>query len=137
MKTILLSPVAALAALVFTGCQTREGAYAPVNADKHDLENRARVVLMDRGAQRSITTAGLQETTLPDGRLEVAVNLRNRENRRLQVQVDCVFKDARGFEVDAVPFQTLILTENAQETVRFTSLNAQAKKFTIRVREAR
>jgi uncharacterized protein YcfL len=137
MKTILLSTVAALAVLTLTGCKTREGAYAPVNADKYDLENKAKVVLMDPGAQRSVTTAGLQEKTLEDGRLEVAVNLRNRENRRLQVQVDCVFKDAAGFAVDTVPFQTLILTENAQETVRFTSLNAQAKKFTIRVRETR
>lgn len=137
MKLLPLPPVAALAALVLTGCQTREGAYAPVNAGKHDLENREKVVLMDRGAQRSITTAGIQQQTLPDGRLEVAVNLRNRQNRRLHVQVDCVFKDAAGFAVDAVPFQTLILTENAQQTVRFTSLNAGAKTFTIRVRETR
>ena len=126
-----------VATLLVAGCQTPEGAYKPVNADKFDLENTERVVLMDPGAQRSVTTAGLQQKALPDGRLEVAVNLRNRENRRLQVQVDCVFKDEQGFEIDAVPFRALFLTENGQETVRFTSLSTMAKKFTIRVRETR
>jgi hypothetical protein len=31
----------------------------------------------------------------------------------------------------------LILTENATEQVRFVSMNNQARKFTIRVRQAR
>ncbi len=41
------------------------------------------------------------------------------------------------FVVDSTPFQTLILTENAQEGVSFQSMNSQAKKYTLRVREAR
>ena len=75
---------------------------------------------------------------LPDGRLELTANLRNREERRIDVQVNCVFKDEQGFPIgDDTPFQTLILTENAQEAVRFVSMNNRAKKYTVRVREAR
>ena len=75
---------------------------------------------------------------LPDGRLEVTVQLRNRENRRLEVQANCVFKDVNGISTgDETPFQTLILTENATEQVKFTSMNDKAKRFTIRVRQAR
>ena len=92
---------------------------------------------MDSGAQRSVTASAIQERTLPDGRMEVAANVRNRLNRRIEVQVNCEFKDLQGFAVDSTPWQTLILTENAQETVRFAALNSQAKKYTIRVREAR
>ena len=92
---------------------------------------------MDPGAQRSVTCSGLQETVLADGRLKVAANVRNRENRRIQVQINCEFKDAQGFPIDTTPFQTLILTENGQEGVSFESLSDKAKKYTIRVRQAR
>ena len=126
-----------LAVAVGTGCRTNEGVYAPVNTTRYDYENTSKFVLMDPGAQRSVTTSGIQERTLPDGRLEVATNVRNRENRRLQVQVNCEFKDEQGFAIDSTPWQTLILTENGQETVRFAAMNNQAKKYTIRIREAR
>jgi uncharacterized protein YcfL len=125
-----------LAALTFAGCQS-PGAKPPVNTTKYDYENQLNFVLMDSGAQRSITSSGIQEQRLPDGRLGVAANIRNRVNRRIQVQVNCEFKDAQGFALDSTPWQTLILTENGQETVRFESLNNQATKYTVRVREAR
>jgi hypothetical protein len=49
-----------------------------------------------------------------------------------------VFKDAdRVSTGDDTPFQALILTENATETLKFTSTNDRAKKFTVRVRQAR
>jgi hypothetical protein len=54
------------------------------------------------------------------------------------VQANCVFKDINGFSTgDETPFAMLILTENATEDVKFTSMNALAKKYTIRVRQAR
>jgi hypothetical protein len=139
MKTPYLTlAMAALLGAFLAGCATSEtGALPAVNATKFDTENKANFVLMDPGAQKSVTCSGIQQTTLPDGRLEVAANIRNRENRRLDVQVNCEFKDEQGFVVDSVPWQTLILTENGQETVRFTSMNSQAKKYTVRVRQSR
>jgi hypothetical protein len=135
-KPKLLLSALALGALVFAGCHG--GAYAPVNTTKYDLENKLGFVDMDSGAQRSVTCSGLQERTLPDGRFEVTANVRNRESRRIQVQINCVFKDAQGFPTgDETPFQTLILTENAQEGVKFTSMNNLARRYTIRVRQAR
>ena len=95
-------------------------------------------MLLDQPTQVSVTCTGLQEITLPDGRLEVVANVKNRENRRLEVQINCVFKDAAGFSSgDETPWQTLILSEYATEAVRFTAMNAQARKYTVRVRQAR
>ena len=75
---------------------------------------------------------------LGDGRLEVVANVKNRESRRIQVQINCVFKDEQGFSTgDETPFQTLILSENSTEAVRFTAMNGTAKKYTVRVRQAR
>ena len=141
MKNTLL-PILTVSALVFigAGCKSTSdtGAFPPQNTTKSDLENKAKFALMDPGAQYSVTCTGLQETRLPDGRLKVVANVRNRENRRIQVQIDCVFKDEQGFSTgDETPWQTLILTENGQESVPFESMNDKAKKYTVRVRQAR
>ena len=138
LKTILLLPAAAALAL-FAGCATAEpGPFPPHDTTKYTLENTDRFVALDKPVQFSVTCTGLQERVLADGRLEVVANVKNRENRRLQVQVDCVFKDDQGFSTgDETPFQTLILAENSTEAVRFTAMNALAKKYTVRVRQAR
>jgi hypothetical protein len=133
-KTSLL--VGAATALLLHGCATG-GAKLPENTGKYSQEQNAKFVLMDSGAQRSITATGLQEGKTADGRLEIAALVRNRENRRLEVQVQCVFKDGQGYAVEETPFQTLILTENAQETMRFTATNAKAVNYTVRVRQTR
>jgi hypothetical protein len=124
-------------ALAFTGCKTDEGAYLPENVSINDLESRTALVLLSPGAQDSVTCPGIQETRLPDNRLQVAAHLRNRENRRIQVQANCEFKDAQGFVIEATPFQNVFLDENAQEDVTFVSMNDKPARYTIRVREAR
>jgi uncharacterized protein YcfL len=139
MKTILSTlTLAGTAALLVTGCHTPEhGAYLPENATQYNQEMTSQFVLMDPGAQKSVTASALQVGSTQDGRLKVAANVRNRENRRLQVQVNCDFKDEQGFTVDSTPWTTLILTENEIQTVPFEAKTAQARKFTVRVREAR
>ena len=138
MKTSIIL-LAASAALAVTGCSTYDkGPYLPQESQTPAYENSAQVVLMDPGVQYSLTCTGIQEGTTSDGRLEVVAQIRNRENRRIEVQVNCVFKDANGYTTgDETPFQALILTENATEQVKFTAMNTLAKKYTIRVRQAR
>jgi hypothetical protein len=132
----LLAPGLAL----LNGCASSShdtGAFLPQHATVNNVEDSNRFVLLDPGAQYSVTCPGIQETRLPDGRMQVLANLRNRENRRIQVQVNCVFKDAQGFVVEDTPFQNVFLDENAQEGVQFASANDKAQRYTIRVREAR
>ncbi|HWX21239.1 MAG TPA: hypothetical protein VN578_15170 [Candidatus Binatia bacterium] len=135
-KTLLVLALAAPVTL-FTGCATHQGAYPPVDTTVGNLENNAQFVLLDPGAQRSVTCPGIQQARLDDGRLQVLANLRNRENRRIQVQVDCVFKDAQDFDVEETPFVNVFLDENAMQGVKFVSMNDKAQRYTIRVREAR
>ena len=135
----LLFSAAALAAII-TGCATGgsdHGAYPPLNTTNYNLEATAKFVLFDAGAQRSVTCTGLQEGRTVDGRLKISANLRNRENRRIEVQANCVFKDAQAFTVDETPFRTVILDENATEGITFEAFNTNAVKYTIRVRQAR
>ncbi len=127
-----------LGAALLGGCASHEGAYAPADTSKANQELAAKFVLMDPGAQRSVSSAGLKEARLDDGRLKVSCILQNRENRRIQVQAQCVFKDALGFSTgDETPWENVILTENGMETVTYLSLNNQAINYTVRVRQAR
>lgn len=136
-KAIILLPLAV--ALLVTGCKTSSrdrGPYAPVSV-KNKIEDTERFVLLDKGTQDSITCTGIQESRQPDGRLRVSANLRNRENRRIQVQAQTVFKDAQGFSVEESPWQSVIVDENAQQTLSFVSMNDRAQRYTIRVRQYR
>lgn len=131
--------VAGIAGVILAaGCASHEGAYEPVVKAGADVESRSKFVLLDPGARDSVTCGSLLERVLEDGRLEVMANVRNRLNRRIEVQINCVFKDAQGFPTEQeAAFRTLILTENATEGVKFVSLNDAAKSYTIRVRQAR
>lgn len=141
MKQIIIpSLLLAAAGLLAVGCSTYDkGPYLPQGSKTPAYESTEPTVLLDPGVRRSITTTGQPfAQLLPDGRMEVTVQLRNRENRRIEVQANCVFKDVNGISTgDETPFQTVILTENATEQVKFTSINDKAKRFTIRVRQAR
>jgi len=137
LKPVLLATSLAALALAAGCVAPAPGPYAPLDTTKFTLENTDKFVLLDLPAQYSVTCTGLQERSV-DGRLEVVANVKNRENRRIQVQINCVFKDDQGFSTgDETPFQTLILAENSTEAVRFTAMNALAKKYTVRVRQAR
>ncbi len=139
-RTLLSVLLAGGTVLLAAGCKSThdKGPYLPQTPGTPAYESTAPVVLMDPGVKYSVTCSGVQEQTLPDGRLEVTAHLRNRENRRIEVQANCVFKDLNGFSTgDETPFVMVVLTENGTEDVKFTSMNNLAKRCTIRVRQAR
>jgi uncharacterized protein YcfL len=126
-----------LAAAFFAGCETTSGRYEPLNTTKYTIESTDKFVMLDQPPLVSVSCTGLQERILPDGRLEVIANVKNRESRRIQLLVDCVFMDEQGVSTaDETPVQKLILPENVTKAVKFTSKNNLARKYTIRVRLA-
>jgi hypothetical protein len=139
MKTKLSLILPAVATLIVAGCSTYDkGPYLPETSSTPAYESTQPVVFLDPGVQYSVTATAYMARALEDGRLEVVVHLRNRENRRIEVQANCVFKDVNGTSTgDETPFQPLILTENATEQVKFVSTNDKAKRYTVRVRQAR
>lgn len=138
MKTTLLLTLATTGLALLGGCATEPGPFSAQDTTKYTLENTEQFVALDKPAQISVTCTGFQEIRTADGRLEVVANIKNRESRRIQVQVNCVFKDEQGFSTgDETQFQNLILAENSTEAVRFTAMNTLAKRYTVRVRQAR
>jgi len=138
MNTKAPALLATVALALLAGCATEPGPYTPQDTTKYTVENTEKFVLLDKPTQISVTCTGLQERLLPDGRLEVVANVKNREGRRIQVQIQCVFRDEQRVSTgDETAWQTLILAENSTEAVRFTAMNPQAKTYEIRVRQAR
>lgn len=122
------------AVALLSGCATD----AARDSTKYSLESTEKFVTLDRVTQAEVACTGLRERVLPDGRLEVVVNVKNRSANPLKLQINCVFKSDQGFSIgDETPFQPLRLAANATETVRFTATNPQAKRYTIRVKQAR
>lgn len=113
------------------------GCGAPT-AVQSTISNNSKFVALGSLGSSIVRCTALQENMLPDGRLQVRANILNLVNKRVDLQINCLFKDEQGFSTgDETPFQTLILDETAQETITFTSLNTKAKNYTVRVRLAR
>ena len=139
LLNLSLSSAIASCIVLSSGCAHHEGAYGTKDPDLYSQELTMHVALMDKQVQRSVKAAGgIKIIERADGRLDVFANIMNRESRRIQVQVQCVFQDADGLTVgDETPWENVILTENAMKTLSYTSLSTKAKSFVIRVRQAR
>jgi len=131
----LLRP--ATAAALFAG-RPSPASGLPSTGPDPAIEDSDRFVMLDRSARVSVTCTDLQQRLLPDGRLEVAVSMKNRARRRIPIQINCVFKDVQGFSTgDETPFRDLILAGESTGLITFTAANNLARKYTIRVRLAR
>src|SRR5207302_11417802 len=97
MKTVFSTFTVAAVLACLAGCQTERGPYAPQDTTKYTIENTDQFVLLDKPTQVSVTCTGLEPRMLADGRLDVTALVKNRENRRIQVQIQCVFKDENKF----------------------------------------
>jgi hypothetical protein len=127
--------VSALAIGLLAGCATPEsGPHPPQKVSVKTAQDTSKFVLLDKAA---VTCEGFEETRLPDGQLQVLATLRNLENRRVQVQVSCAFKDAQGFDVEDTPFETVILDAHGLEGLKFLSANDKAQRYTICARKPR
>ena len=127
-----------VAAACLAGCQTNPGTGAPLDTTKFTIESTDKFVLLDEAVQTGITCTGLQERILPDGRLEVVANVKNRGPQFLRIQISCVFKDEQGLSTrDETPLRNLALAGNTTEAVRFDSANNLARRYTIQVRMKR
>jgi hypothetical protein len=108
----------------------------PVSTFFNGAENHSLLVLADSRVQYSIACPLVERRMLPDGRMAVTVQLRNRENHSIQLQVVCVFKDVRNepLEGDATALQNVTINENSTTPVQFVSQANNAARFAIRIR---
>jgi hypothetical protein len=132
--------VALCACALLAGCVAviNSGDGGPQDTTKFTVENTDRFLALDAATEAAISCTGLQERSLPDGRLEVVANLRNSGAGAVRVHVQCVFLDDQSLPLRAEsPWQGLSISNGTTEVVRFTAPSADAKKYSIRVRADR
>ncbi|MDD2710378.1 MAG: DUF1425 domain-containing protein [Verrucomicrobiae bacterium] len=126
------------AALGFLGCAS-EGPYVPSSPNPGvETQSPHMVVILDRELVPMVAVEGQEAEKTGRGYLVAKGNIRNRTNQDFQVQVQAVFRDARGFCIgDTSAWETLVLTANETRSLRIVSMSKKAERFTIRVRMSR
>jgi hypothetical protein len=134
-----IAVLAALGALIAqSGCGTLLTPAAPQDTNKFTVGNTERFVALDPATEAAVACTGLQERTLADGRLEVVANVKNRGASPVRVSIACAFADLQGLPVGGDPAWTVLrIAGGATEVVRFTAPGVPARKYAIRVRDAR
>lgn len=128
----------ALTAALLAGCRSTPGPGEPLDTTKFTIESTDKFVPIDEEVAAAITCTGLQERILPDGRLEVVANVKNRTAQPLRILLSCVFKDEQGTAIgDESTLRALTIAENSTEAVTFDSANNLARRYTIQVRTKR
>ena len=129
----------ALAASAFLwGCACQPKAPVIQDTIKYTVDDTGRVAFSDPATKEAILCTGLQERFTTENKLDVIANVKNRSDRPLKVQVQCLFRDADGFmEPEGTPWQSVSLEPQATETVHFTAASTIPKRYTLRFRQAR
>ncbi|MFH1740956.1 MAG: DUF1425 domain-containing protein [bacterium] len=132
-KTVLPS---LLVVLIVCAC-SRPGPYVPAGQSP-SVEDIHPVVLLDKSLKKKIAVDHTQGRKLPDNRLEVVANLRNRGKRDVQVQVQTIFKNESGYSTqEDSAWSMVFLSAHETETYQIVSRGRDAARYTVRIREAR
>jgi len=125
--------------LLFAGCDTvPKTELNETLASETAAATEEAFIALNEDAQEAVECAALFTRTLPDGCLEVVVNLRNPGDKPLRLKTHCVFKDAAGLRLnDEPPARIIELAAGAIETVRFTATNPVAQRYTVWVQAVR
>ncbi|MDD4907537.1 MAG: hypothetical protein PHJ00_00585 [Candidatus Omnitrophica bacterium] len=122
--------------LLVAGC-------APHRGEKpfwhHDYtENTETLIMLDSGLASRLRLVDDTTERTPDSRLIVKAKLMNRLEKTLRVQVQTVFKDAKGFATgDETNWELLIIPAKAYYYYETKAMNTKAAGYVIRCRYAK
>lgn len=136
-RRILLALAVPCLAAGLAGCLCRGTAKAPVDSTKFTVGNTERFSALDARTDAEVSCTGLQEHTLPDGRLEVVANLRNLTASAVTLQIGCDFLDDQGESTGPLAWKALVVPADATAIVRFEAPNAAVRRYAIKARDAR
>ncbi len=123
--------VSVLAPLLSPGCK---GPYEARGGDR-GIEAHEQIVLMDEDLKWPIKVVASKADRTPDARLAIAVDLQNRLEQPLVVQIQTVFKDKDGMSTgDETNWEFVTIPGYSTHTYRVTSGNSQAADFLVRIR---
>lgn len=125
-------------AAFLAGCASAPKAPDIQDSIKYTVDDTGRVAFADPATKEAILCTGLEERFTADGKLDVVANVKNRSEREVRIQVQCLFRDTDGFVApQGTPWQPLDLNPQVTETVHFTAMSTISKRYTLRFRAVR
>ncbi|CAN5458862.1 hypothetical protein BH09SUM1_BH09SUM1_30210 [soil metagenome] len=135
--TLILASTLFSASLFASGCASKSHGPDIPKAEPQALEAAKNPVnIFDADLKKKIASDLYRNEVLEDGRMKIAVNLRNRTKKPLHVQVRAVFKDISGISTgDESAWQDLYLVPQQASTFTTTSRDKGAVLATVEVRK--
>lgn len=125
--------MAAALALLLSACSSWMGPQA-LQAYP-GVKNDGSVVALDEAAWKLVAVKNLASDRTTDGRLHVRVELSNQSDKDLPVQLQILFRDAKGqITGEDTPFQMVVLPGGAVKLHEVTSLRTDAAAYTVQVK---
>ncbi|MBX3730774.1 MAG: hypothetical protein KF858_16480 [Candidatus Sumerlaeia bacterium] len=134
-RVSLLMATLALVAVATVACRSKSPDYARID-DAAIRAATAPVNILNRDLRSKVAADIASAERLPDGRLNVRVNLRNSTTKPLNVEARTVFKDIHGLGTgDSTEWKALYFAPQQIQTFGTTSRDETAQRFTVEVRK--
>ena len=123
--TILALGLLVGAAVGFAGCE----------AKPKRVDDQGRVLLEGYTVSRYVSVVRQESDRVEGGLLRVRTDLKNKKKENLWVDIQVVWKDAKGFEVYKTNWAPLMLAARYVTTHEIVSMRADVADYEFRVRQ--
>lgn len=113
-----------------------KGPWQAASSDKAFAKSQAPMNLLHKDLRKKIASDKAITSHTDDGRMKVAIVLRNRSKKPLNVQVRTVFRDEEGLSTgDETNWEDIWLEPRQSQTYRAESKITFAESYTVEVRK--
>lgn len=112
-----------------SGC----GPYKP-DVNKSPMQETEKVILLDHGLTYYINIVKQKANRLDGGQLEVKMELQNEEDKDVWVDIQTIFRDKDGFELEKTDWEPIMLHRRTVTSFKKNSLNPAAADYRVLIR---
>ena len=130
MRSSLILTIIFGIALFIQGC----GAYTGRGPVIRVAEETNRVVYKDFASKVNFGVVDLKKTRLEGGQLKVGLKIENWRNKNLWCELQTVFKDNSGFEIEKTNFKPVLFKRRQVTHYETNSISKKAEDFNVIIR---
>ena len=101
---------------------------------KDPLQEKEKVVLLDGALTRYLNVVKYHASRLPAGHLEVKLAIENEENKDVWADIQVIFRDTEGFELEKTTWEPVQFHRRSVTTIKRNSLSAKAADYRVLIR---
>lgn len=110
---------------------------AKVGSNPSPIQHQERLLLLDRAYKPYIKIVSEQKKRLESGQLEMTMEIQNRRNKDLWADIQVVFLDQAGVEVDKTSWEPVMFHRRDVKTFKKVSLPSTASDYRMVIRKAK